>query len=146
MKQRPGRSFLWFLTAAFPAGSLLAAPSVPAVPLPDQSATVVRMFGALVFVLALFLLGVWLWRNWQRLLAQNGRAPKLRVVEARSLGGRHTLYVVGYEADRWMLAVSPAGISVLAQLPPAETAGEAAPPAPQARGFAEKLNQLLTRS
>jgi flagellar biogenesis protein FliO len=135
----------WLLLA----GSLLpawGAPAarLPASPLPDQTFTVVRMFGAFIFVVALFLCGVWLWRNWQRLLAKSGQAPKLRVVEARSLGGRHTLYVVRYEQARWMLAASPTGVSLLAQLPaagaPEIPAAEDAPPA-----FAAKLHQLLAR-
>ena len=53
--------------------------------------------GALALVW-LFLGGVWLFRNWQRLVIQRGRAPKLNVLEIRSLGGRQALYVVGYEA------------------------------------------------
>ncbi len=112
--------------------------------MPDPTFTVVRMFGAFIFVVALFLCGVWLWRNWQRLLARRGQAPKLQVVEARSLGARHTLYVVRYEQERWMLAASPTGVSVLAHLPLAEEP-DRAPAEEAAPAFAAKLHQLLAR-
>src|SRR3954466_6384829 len=72
-------------------------PAFNSPPLPDVGASLVRVFAALAFVLAIFLGGVWLFRNWQRLTVQRGRAPKLNVVEVRSLGGRHALYVVAYE-------------------------------------------------
>lgn len=85
--------------------------------LPDMGLSVLRVFGALALVLALFLGGVWLFRNWQRLMVSNGRAPKLNVLEARRLGNRHALYVVGYEQQRFLIASSPTGINLLSPLP-----------------------------
>jgi flagellar biogenesis protein FliO len=115
--------------------------------LPEAGLSLFRVVGALALVLGLFLGGVWLYRNWQRLALQRGRAPKLNVVETRSLGGRHALYVVGYEQERFLLAASPNGVSLLTHLPTAEAAmdAEAAPittsaPAPS---FAATLAQVL---
>jgi flagellar biogenesis protein FliO len=83
-----------------------------------------RVFGALALVFAIFFAGTWVWRNWQRLLTTQGRAPKLAVFEAKSLGQRHTLYVVGYEQERMLIAASPSGVTLLSSLPPAEAASE----------------------
>ncbi|HZL41758.1 MAG TPA: flagellar biosynthetic protein FliO [Verrucomicrobiae bacterium] len=85
-------------------------------PLPDAGLSLLRVMGALAVVLAIFLGGVWLFRNWQRLVIQRGRAPKLNVLEVRSLGGRHALYVVGYEEERFLIASSPAGVHLVSQL------------------------------
>lgn len=111
-------------------------------PMPDVGFSVFRVMGALVFVLALFLGGVWLFRNWQRLMVQKGRSPKLNVLETKSLGNRHALYVVGYEQQRLMLAASPAGVTLISHLPSAES--EAAP-APATPAFAETLQRMLAQ-
>jgi flagellar biogenesis protein FliO len=41
---------------------------------------VLRVTGALALVIGIFLAGVWLFRNWQRLAVRRGRAPKLNVL------------------------------------------------------------------
>jgi flagellar biogenesis protein FliO len=79
-----------------------------------------RVGGALLLVLAVFFAGLWFWKNWQGLLTNKGRAPKLNVLEAKSLGQRHTLYVVGYERQRILLSASPGGVTMLATLPAVE--------------------------
>src|ERR1700759_2779061 len=81
----------FFFTAAFAA--LAETPSAvistntitPALPgsLPDTSASVVRVFGALILVIGIFLGGVWLFRNWQRFTVQKGGGPRLNVLEVR---------------------------------------------------------------
>jgi flagellar biogenesis protein FliO len=110
----------------------------------NTAGSVFRVFGALVFVIGLFLGGVWLFKNWQRLSGQRGRTPKLRVLETRSLGGRQALYLVGYEQERFLIAASPAGISLLSELPAAPEADEpAAQPIPVAPSFAQALSQVL---
>jgi len=107
--------------------------------LPDAGASVLRMLGALGFVLALFLGAVWLYRNWQRFSLHKGRLPKLNVLEVKSLGGRHALYLVGYEEQRFLLGSSPGGIQLLAHLPEGENAVEIEP----APGFVQTLQQVL---
>lgn len=118
------------------------APPVPAAPLPEVGTSVLRVLGGLVFVLALFLGGVWLVRNWQRVVVQRGQVPKLNVLEVKSLGNRNTLYVIGYEQQRLLLSSSPAGVTLVSHLPNAEPGKPAAPATP---GFAEALQQVLTR-
>ena len=146
----------WMWAAAFAAGACTAladgtnAASSPlmAPSLPDAGLSLFRVAGSLALVLALFLGGVWLFRNWQRLAIQRGQAPKLNVVETRSLGGRQALYVVGYEQERFLVASSAAGITLLTHLPAAELADETTPANVTSPGqtFAATLAQMLKRS
>jgi flagellar biogenesis protein FliO len=80
----------------------------------------VRVLGALALVLGLFLGGVWLFKNWQRLSTRSGSAPKLNILESRSLGARQGIVVVGYDKQRFLVATSPAGVNLLSHLPDAE--------------------------
>ena len=110
-------------------------------PIPGVGFSLLRVFGALVLVLALFLAGVWLFRHWQRITLSRGRAPKLNLLEIKALGNRHALYVVGYEHQRLLIASSPAGVTLLTHLPegdPTETTLAAPTPS-----FARALQQVL---
>jgi flagellar biogenesis protein FliO len=118
--------------------SLAIAP-VPS--LPDAGFSVLRVFGSLVLVIALFFGGVWLFRNWQRVAVRQGRAPRLNVLESRSIGGRHSLLVVGYEQQRFLLASSPAGVQMLSALPEA-TSAEVPEVAPMP-SFAQAFQKVL---
>ena len=112
--------------------------------LPDAGLSIVKVFGALALVLGIFLGGVWLFRNWQRLSLQRGRMPKLNLLETRSLGGRHTVHVIGYGQERFLIAVSPGGVNLLSHLP---AAGEEELPTgtnvPSAPSFAGALAKVL---
>src|SRR5882672_800957 len=99
-------------TLSAPAAPLLSTNLPPFSPaLPDASFSVIRVFGALVLVLGLFLAGAWLFRNWQRLTLQRGRPSQLQILEMKALGGKHALYVVGYQQQRLLLASSPSGVA-----------------------------------
>jgi len=115
--------------------------SLPA-PMPDVGLSLLRVLGALAVVLAVFLGGVWLFRNWQRLVIHRGRSPRLNVLEVRSLGGRHALYVIGYEQERFLVASSPAGVSLVSHLQSADPDGPAEVN-PAAASFAQTLVQTL---
>jgi flagellar biogenesis protein FliO len=118
--------------------------NVPAITsaLPDMGASLLRVVGALVVVIALFLAGVWLFKNWQRLTMRKGATPKLSVLEVRSLGQRQAIYVVGYEQQRLLLASSSTGVTLLSHLPAADAA-----PVEQApkMSFAQAFQQVLAR-
>lgn len=89
-------------------------------PLPSSTSVLFSLFrvlGALAIVIAVFFAGVWLFRNWQRALVHKGQLPKLNILETKSLGQRHALVVVGYEQQRFLVASSPAGVTMLATLP-----------------------------
>jgi flagellar biogenesis protein FliO len=110
----------------------------------NTTASMVRVLGMLAVVLGLFLGGVWLFRNWQRLTIQRGNAPKLNVLETRSLGGRHAIFVVGYENERFLIASSPAGINMLTHLHPGEeTRTASVHPIAAQPSFAVTLAQML---
>lgn len=114
--------------------------------LPDTGLSLLRVMGSLALVLGIFLGGVWLFRNWQRLAIQKGRAPKLNILEARSLGQRHALYVIGFEDQRFLIASSPTGVNLLSHLPNGEALpadNSTAPATPVS--FGQVLNQLLVR-
>jgi len=117
-------------------------PALPS-PLPDAGASVVRVMGALTLVLALFLGGVWVYKNWHRVAAQRGRPRQLELLESRSLGGRHALHVVGYQGQRLLLASSPNGISLVSHLPTdsTEVRASATPTSPE--NFVQVLQQAI---
>jgi flagellar biogenesis protein FliO len=112
---------LFFLSCASCAFGAQSNSEPLTVPGPSAFFSLVRVAGALALVSALFFAGVWLFRNWQRMVLQKGRPPKLNLLEIRSMGARHALYVVGYEDQRFLLSSSPTGISLLAQLPSAQS-------------------------
>lgn len=125
------------------ASSAVAEPAVASpAPLPDASFSVLRVFGALLFVVALFLAGVWSVRRWQVLRPGGSRSPRLQILEARSLGGRQSLFVVGYEKQRLLLGTSPAGVQLLTRLPDSDGAEPEVPAPPS---FATALEQLMAR-
>ena len=112
--------------------------------LPDVGLSLVRVFGALALVLAIFFAGVWLFRNWQRLTIQRGRTPQLQILEMKSLGNRQAILVVAFQQQRMLLSSSPAGVTFLSHLPVSED-GEGMTDAVAVPTFGEALQQVLSR-
>jgi flagellar biogenesis protein FliO len=108
----------------------------------DMLGPLLRMGGALLLVIGLFLTGVWLFKNWQRFARNRGALPKLSVLEVKSLGQRQAIYVVGYEQQRMLLASSPAGVVLLSHLPEED---EPKTVAATRFSFAEAFQQVLAR-
>jgi flagellar biogenesis protein FliO len=149
MKKLPLRSailafsfFILHSSLAETTNSAAVSPIVPALSTPNIGVSLLRVTGALALVIGLFLAGVWLLRNWQRLSIERGHAPKLNVLEIRSLGGRQSIYVVGYEQERFLLASSPAGVNFLTHLPTAGNDPESVESKP-AIPFSQALAQVL---
>jgi flagellar biogenesis protein FliO len=136
---------LAFITTTAFAQSTNAPIKLEMPPLPAAGPSIVRVLGALALVLGIFFGGVWLYRNWQRLTIQRGRAPKLNLIETRPLGGKHSLYVIGYEQERFLLSASPTGVNLLTHLPAAEQdSGETtADTTPVPPSFAQALTKVL---
>jgi len=67
-------------------------------------------------------------------------------LETRSLGGRQTIHVIGYEQERFLIAASPTGINLLSHLP---TASEVEPAAQEkisaVPSFAQALSQMIKK-
>jgi len=105
--------------------------------------SVLRVLGAMMVVVGICFGGAWMLRGWQRRTALQGRAPRLRILEFKSLGNRQALYVVAYDQQRLLLGTSPGGVTLLSQLP--EEPASLEPVAPRA-SFADALSQVLARS
>ncbi|HAV62140.1 MAG TPA: hypothetical protein DCY13_07220 [Verrucomicrobiales bacterium] len=128
------------------AGPLAAADATPTpAPLPDTGAAMIRVVGALLLVFALLFGGLWLMKNWQRLAMRRGRMPKLRLLEAQSLGGRQGVYVVAYEQQRFLVAASPSGVSLLSHLPELDAAATQNESAPAPMSFFQALQSVTAR-
>lgn len=129
------------------AQAVLATNTPSAADLPSSASvmfSLVRVLGALALVFTVFFGGLWLFRNWQRLTFHPGKTPKLNVLEVKSLGPRHALYVIGYEQQRLLIASSPAGLNLLSHLPESDGAAVESVPAPRPT-FAESLRLALQR-
>lgn len=133
-----------FLLALGPlahAATLTNAPASLGSDLPNLGYSVLRLIGSLVLVLALFLGGVWGFRNWQRLAVQRGRPAHLRILEMKSLGNRQALFLVACDQQRMLLGSSPAGVQLITHLPESDSEEtQSAQP-----GFAQNLQQALTQ-
>jgi flagellar biogenesis protein FliO len=139
-------AFAFFGANAF-AETLATPTNAPAVSssIPDMTSSTIRVFGALIFVVALFLGGVWLFRNWQRIAVRKGVAPKLNILEVKSLGQRQAIYVVGYQQQRMLIGSSPAGITLLSHLPAPDENETAEVPTTTKMSFGDALQQVLNR-
>jgi flagellar protein FliO/FliZ len=114
-----------------------------ALPLPDTGVSVLRVLGALILVLAIFFGAVWLFKNSQRAFGRSKGNSQLHVLEAKSLGNRQTVYVVGYGRQRMLLGSSPTGIALVSQLPEATEVEQAA--GPSGASFVDALQSVLNR-
>jgi flagellar biogenesis protein FliO len=131
------------LTSPVVSSNAFPTPPMPAVST-SAASSLFRVLGALALVLACFFGGVWLFRNWQRTVIAKGHAPKLNILETKSLGQRHAIYVVGYEQQRLLIAASPAGVTMLTTLPAAPVNATEEAPVTKA-SFGDALRQALHR-
>lgn len=88
-------------------------------PSTDLLMVFVRMLGALLLVVALLVGGAWLFKRSRFFALYQGGPTRLKVIESRSLGARTSLMVVGYSQQRFLIAVSATGTTVLSTLPDA---------------------------
>jgi len=142
--KRLGLLVLYFFCGT--AAALAADPSaltLKPVAAPSVAVSLFRMFGSLIFVVALFFAGAWLFKNLHRFRGQTGPKRKLHILEARSLGVRQSIYVIGFEQQRMLIGATPQGLTLLTHLPDgtAPEEGERIVPAP----FGEALMQALGR-
>lgn len=131
------------LTSPVVSTNALPTPPMPVIP-SSAASSLFRVLGALALTLAVFFGGVWLFRNWQRVAINKGHAPKLNILETKSLGQRHAIYVVGYEQQRLLIAASPAGVTMLTSLPQASVNATDETPVVKTN-FSDVLRQALQR-
>ncbi len=136
------RLFLLLLTLVFTFGES-PTPAIQTFAAPSMGAAVFRMIGALVFVLTLFFGAAWLFRNSHRFKGGSTANRKLQVLEAKSLGPRQVIYVVGYEQQRLLIGATAQGLTLLTHLPEGSSQTEA--PAVVSVSFGDALMQALGR-
>jgi len=112
-------------------------------PFPEASVSLLRVTGALALVIGIFLGGVWLFKNWQRIACQRRHQARLNILETRSLGPRQAIFVVAYEQQRFLISTSSAGINLLTHLPDGEAPVPGAEPPAAPMPFAQALAQVL---
>jgi flagellar biosynthetic protein FliO len=83
----------------------------------DLLVSVLRMVGALVFVITLFIAGAWFFKRSRFFSLYQGGPAQLKILESRSLGYRNNLMVVAYSQQRFLVAVSATGVNLLTALP-----------------------------
>jgi len=110
---------------------------------PSTGVAVFRMLGSFALVIAIFLGGAWLFRNKHRFRQPGASARKLQVLEAKSLGARQAVYVVGYEQQRLLIGATPHGLTLLTHLPEGTPQPETERIVPVS--FGEALLQALGR-
>jgi flagellar biogenesis protein FliO len=108
----------------------------------DLLVVFIRTLGALLLIIALFLSGAWFFRRSRFFSLYQSGPAQLRVLESRSLGYRSSVAVVAYSQQRFLVAVSASGVSLLSILPDGTTeensgAGRSS--------FAEYLNRFQAR-
>lgn len=111
---------------------------------PSAAYSAARLIGGFALIGALLFAFAWFARRGVFPGLKGGGNARLKVVEARSLGQRHALYVVGYGSQRLLVASSPGGVSLLTHLPEARPGEEADVPATPT--FAEALMQAVGKS
>jgi flagellar biogenesis protein FliO len=134
-------AFPAFAAEAATAAVALAAPITAP---PSMGASVVRMIGGLFVVIAVLMSGAWAFKNRERFVGARTRESKLKVLETRSLGSRHSICVVAYDQQRILLSTSPTGVTMLTHLPEASLEElEAEANAPALPTFSEAFVQAL---
>ena len=106
-----------------------------------------RLFGALLLVVALFLVGVWLFKRSKLFNLVKPVEAHLKIAESKNLAARHNLHVITYGRQRFLIADSPVGTQFLTQLeepPVVEDNPDASDTGNLGEGtFAEKLKMML---
>ncbi len=148
MKVRRCFGLIAFLVAPFTVVLLAAGfeSKTADLPLPQTSGSLwdvlFRMLAAFLFVISIFVLGAWLFKRSRLFSLYQGGSTQLRILESRSLGYRNSLFVVGYNQHRFLLAASATGVSLLSPLPDASPIAAKGSDLPS---FSEQLNAVHER-
>jgi flagellar biogenesis protein FliO len=137
---------LWVLCLLPAAAADIAPPATP--PLEGIGPSLVRMIGAFALVMAAGFGLLYVLRRGIRLSPRgSGAQRRLQVLEVRMLGNRQSLFVVGYDDQKLLLASTATGISLLTHLPADTASPEAAasPAPPMAPTFMEALQHAFGR-
>lgn len=84
---------------------------------PDVGGAALRLFGALIFVIGLFLIGAYFFKNWKGFVVKEGRKSQLKIIEVKHIGNRQALFVIGHNKKRMLVGVTQTNINLICQLP-----------------------------
>ncbi len=79
-----------------------------------------RAFGSLVLVLGLAGASLWALKKYGRGRIPGGGGNKLRVEETLALGDRRFVSILDAEGERFLIALTPQGVSLLSRLDPGD--------------------------
>ena len=106
-------------------------------PTPGQPAEAppsgLRAFGSLVLVLGIAGVSLWALKKYGRGRIPGAGGGKLRVEETLALGDRRYVSILDAEGERFLIALTPQGISLLSRLDPGD------------RGEADTFDEVLSR-
>ncbi|MGC9036616.1 MAG: FliO/MopB family protein [Verrucomicrobiia bacterium] len=117
MRDKLSFLFLFIGSHSFGAENFTNYNSFPVQNVPDVSGSILRLFGAFIFVIGLFLIGAWFFKNWRGVIATEGRKSHLKIIEVKHIGSRQALFVVGYKSKRMLIGVSQSNINLVSNLP-----------------------------
>ena len=92
----------------------------------DAGPSGLRAFGSLVLVLGLAGLSLWALKKYGRGRLPGSGGGKLKIDETLALGDRRYVSILDVEGERFLIALAPQGISLLARLDGLERAPEGA--------------------
>jgi len=81
-----------------------------------------QSIAALAAVLGLFAIVIWLMRRFQAASSSHvGEGGRLRIVQRLPLGGKHSLAIIAYGQEQWLIALSPDRVARLSRLGESES-------------------------
>jgi len=124
MKNRPGYGLfelVFFSTARSLHAAVSQTNNTSAFDPPSSDLFVdfLRLLGAFAVVVGVFLVGAWFFRKSRLFSLYQPGTAQLKILETRSLGYRNSLFVVGYQNRRFLLAASATGVNLVGPLPDA---------------------------
>lgn len=87
---------------------------------PEASSSGLRAFGSLLLVLGLAGASLWALKKYGRGRMPGGGGGKLRIEETLALGDRRYVSILEVEGARFLLGLTPQGVSLLSRLDPGE--------------------------
>ncbi len=93
----------------------------------DAGPSGLRAFGSLVLVLGLVLASLWALKKYGRGRIPGSGSARLKVEETLALGDRRYVSILQAEGERFLLALSPQGVSLLARLDGLERGADGEP-------------------
>jgi flagellar biogenesis protein FliO len=100
---------------------------------PESGPSGLRAFGSLVMVLGLAGVSLWALKKYGKGRLPGSGGGRLKVEETLALGDRRFVSILNAEGERFLIGLTPAGISLLSRLDPGD------------RGEAETFDEALSR-